>query len=245
MEEGDLHGQGGRVNVGTVMAMRCFTGNSGPDANDWLAHLEEVALLSGWTPEQRLQVAKVKCEGGARIWLGGRICPDWDSFRFQFLQRFGETTLAITARYHACKQHAQETVVEYQDRFLALAAKVGAATDASQVARFFDGLQDDVLDKLIPLRPQLHTIAQVVEAAQACEEYGRVHQRRGQGPRTPERPEPRPWRDGRFPGQQPAKPQHWDRERQNPPTNSSLNQTPRVTVVGQGTHLAWMSWWRA
>jgi hypothetical protein len=48
-------------------------------------------------------------------------CPDWDSFRFQFLQRFGETTLAITARYHACTQHAHETVVEYEDRFMALA----------------------------------------------------------------------------------------------------------------------------
>ena len=229
MEEGDLQGHMGRVNVGTVMAMRCFTGNSGPDASDWLAHLEEVALLSSWSAEQRLQVAKVKCEGGARVWMGGRDFPDWNSFKFQFLQRFGETTMAITARYHACRQLPQETALEYQDRFLALAAKAGAGSDASQVARFFDGLREEVMDRLVPLRSQLHTIAQVVEAAQGCEEYSRNLQRRGPGPRIPERPEPRPWRDDRFPGPPPPAPQrqpYWNRERQGHPNNFQPQPNP-------------------
>lgn len=154
-----------------LSAINAFNGDEGTPAYEWLRTLSGIADLYQWSEDTRLTVARLRCTGAASLWLDSKEFLSWDDFHSQFLDRFGEDMETLLTRFEQCIQRRGEPTRAYRDRFLALAVRAGRREDRLLPTRFFRGLNRALRRQLVPYKPTLHTIDQVVQAAQAIEEW--------------------------------------------------------------------------
>lgn len=140
-------------------------------AHEWLSHIERISALCRWTEDTTLQVARIQCQGVASQWLDSTTVTSWADFRAQFTHRFGESLENLLTSFEQCTQRRGEPARTYRDRFLALAARAGCATDSALTSRFFRGLTRPMRKRLAPCKLNLHTIEQIVTAAQSVEDW--------------------------------------------------------------------------
>ena len=124
----------------------------------WLNTLEKLAGVFGWTPDQKVQVARCRLGGSAQIWeegMGAAI-GTWAEFKEALIARFAVSEEELLQQLSTCKQERNESVRAYADRFRHLLTQLGmtGADAEGRVALrayksvFIRGLQPAIREKV-------------------------------------------------------------------------------------------------
>jgi hypothetical protein len=148
-----------------------FTGEDGSSANDWLKNMACIAALCHWDDATRLLVVRAKLRQPAAMWLESASPVSWQGFQTAFLDRFGEDPEASYLRFERCSQRPGESTRAYRDRFVALAARADRLEDLFLPTRFFRGLARSIRKQMLPYKPVLHTLDDIVRSASCIEQW--------------------------------------------------------------------------
>ncbi|KAJ9567425.1 hypothetical protein OSB04_003391 [Centaurea solstitialis] len=154
---------------------RVFSSAINPiDAENWIRHLEKIFKVLGCPDQYQVSLASYKLEDDAHNWWESWVqcnpeagTPSWEQFKSLFYQQYFTTADkdAYIREYAAISQGEDESIVDYQFRFLRLARFAGATvgTANNQVDKFKWSLNNKYKHRL--LNHKYSSVSEVVDAA--------------------------------------------------------------------------------
>jgi len=151
-----------------------FSGDDSYSVEKWVADVEEMPEVCGWTSLEIFIYGKCLLQGTAMLFISAECgIKSWETLRYRLRDEFRNRLTAVDVHRQLAAQTRQEgeTLMQFLYRMRDLAMQ-GSVQDDSLIDYVISGIQDSEVNKTV-----LYGATNIVEFKRKLEVYGGINQR--------------------------------------------------------------------